>query len=159
MAFFWYHYITQTPYFDGLNLTVMFVVLGIGADDMFIFYDAWVQAQAVMPASQSKDILLRLSWTYRRAGKAMAITTFTTCVAFLATLSSPISAAQTFGVWAAWVILWDYIFSVTLFPVGIVLATAYPALRSCGCFNDEEACTGCCCIPCCKKPIQGLVVS
>lgn len=31
----------QVTYFSGLNTLILFIVLGIAADDIFVFYDAW----------------------------------------------------------------------------------------------------------------------
>lgn len=119
-------------------MMTIFVVMGIGADDMFIFFDCWQQAEAKMRPIldfESKDVyyIKRMSFTYRKAGKAMALTTCTTCVAFLSLISSDLPAIKTFGVYSAFVILFDFIFSLTVFPAGVMLAWKYDSLRYCVC--------------------------
>lgn len=47
------------------------------------------------------DLETRMSWVYRRTGFAMAITSATTCAAFLCTLITPLTSIQSFGIFAA----------------------------------------------------------
>lgn len=47
------------------------------------------------------DLETRMSWVYRRTGTAMAITSATTCAAFLCTLITPLASLQSFGIFAA----------------------------------------------------------
>ena len=49
------------------------------------------------------DLETRMSWVYRRTGTAMAITSATTCAAFLCTLITPLASLQSFGIFAAFV--------------------------------------------------------
>ena len=44
VAFFFYTCIFQIKYFGFLNAIGFFVILGIGADDIFVFVDAWKQS-------------------------------------------------------------------------------------------------------------------
>jgi predicted RND superfamily exporter protein len=73
------------------------------------------------PAETLVDLETRLSWVYRRAGTAMAITSCTTCFAFLCTVTSPIADVASFGIFAALVILMDYALVMTLFCTSVVL--------------------------------------
>merc|ERR1719440_1980070 len=85
----------------------MYIVLAIGADDVFVFMDAYKQS-FYAGAAVNKDLTTRMSWVYRRAGMAMLITSCTTCAAFIATAaSSPIPTLQNFGIFAALVIFFD----------------------------------------------------
>lgn len=69
----WSHrLIFQVKLFTNLHLLSVFIILGIGADDVFVFTDAWVQAGVVL--GEDADLVKRLSWTYRRASKAVLIT-------------------------------------------------------------------------------------
>merc|ERR1719461_1511187 len=101
-----------------------------------------MQAETIM--EDPDDLVARLSRTYRRAGKAMLVTTFTTCITFLAAMSSAIPTVKAFGIFSALVIFYDYILAMTLFPIGVVLAWKYPKMRFCGCCGGEKACLECC---------------
>jgi hypothetical protein len=133
--------IFQVKYFAGMNGLIIFIVAAIGADDIFVFMDAYHQS-AFMGDEVNKDFKTRMSWVYRRAGLAMFITSSTTCSAFLCTLATPIAGPQCFGIFAALVILMDYVLVMSLFCTAVVLyheraekKKEYP-----GCF--------CCCCQC-----------
>ena len=91
----------------------LYIVLAIGADDVFVFVDAYKQSfyrGKIVNAS----LETRMSWVYRRAGLAMLITSLTTCAAFIASaLSCPIPELQNFGIFAAFVIFIDYVLVMT----------------------------------------------
>ena len=72
-AYFIYRYLFMVTFFDTLNTLVIFLILGIGADDVFVFVDAWVQSAHFV--SNPNDLILRMSFAYRRASKAMIVTT------------------------------------------------------------------------------------
>ena len=43
LAYAVYRYVFMVTFFDTLSTLVIFLILGIGADDIFVFVDAWVQ--------------------------------------------------------------------------------------------------------------------
>ncbi len=132
LAWVSFSYIFQIKYFSALNVLCIFIVMAIGADDIFVFMDAYKQS-----ANRSPDLLedleTRMSWVYRRSGSAMLLTSVTTCSAFLCTLISPIAGTRSFGVFAAFVILFDYVLVMTLFCTAVVIY-----------HNRFEAKGGCC---------------
>lgn len=137
IAWFLFTVVFQIKYFATLNSLAIFIVAAIGADDIFIFMDAYKQSKIRDPQNLV-DIETRMSWVYRRTGTAMAITSATTCSAFLCTLITPLTSIQSFGIFAAFVILIDYVLVMTLFCTAVVI------------FHDRfesQACFGCCC-PC-----------
>jgi len=126
----------QIKYFATLNSLALFVVAAIGADDIFIFMDAYKQSKYHLDVLT--DMETRMSWIYRRTGTAMAITSATTCAAFLCTLITPLPSIQSFGIFAAVVIFIDYVLVMTLFCTAVVI------------YHDRyenSAKFGCCC-PC-----------
>ena len=60
--------------------------MGIGADDVFVFYDTFHQGKAVK--GQESRISTRFKWAYKHAGGAMLVTTVTTCGSFFANVVS-----------------------------------------------------------------------
>lgn len=69
----------------------------------------------------------------------MAITSATTCAAFLCTLITPLVTIQSFGIFCAFVILLDYVLVMTLFCTAVVI------------YHDRfegRSCFGCCCTDC-----------
>jgi len=57
-----YHYLLGITYFSNPHLSIIIVIIGIGADDIFVFHDIW-------EGSYSKEVeqKTRLNFTFRRA--------------------------------------------------------------------------------------------
>ena len=86
--------------FYFLNFLAIYIILAIGADDVFVMIDAWKQSadiEAINDVSERKRLVARMSWVFRKAAKAMAITSSTTIVAFGAAATSTILQVQCFG--------------------------------------------------------------
>merc|ERR1711937_257633 len=118
VAFVLYRVVLGFQYFAGLNAMTLFVVLAIGADDIFVLMDAYKQSLYYAPVC--KDLRTRMTWVYRRATSAMFVTSFTTMAAFVATATSPLVDVQSFGIFAAFAILVDFLLVITWFPACLV---------------------------------------
>merc|ERR1719265_1196464 len=118
VAFVLYRSVFGFQYFAGLNAMTLFVVLAIGADDIFVFMDAYQQSLYHGPVC--KDLKTRMTWVYRRATSAMFVTSFTTMAAFVASGTSTLVAVQSFGIFAAFVIFVDFALVITWFPACLV---------------------------------------
>jgi len=124
----------------------IYIVLAIGADDVFVFMDAYKQSFYMGPEVNA-SLTKRMSWVYRRAGTAMLITSLTTCCAFIATaIASPIPSLQNFGIFAAAVIALDYVLVMTFLCACVVV---YHNLFE----NKPALCCACCT---CAKPKSAL---
>jgi predicted RND superfamily exporter protein len=121
VSWFIYNTIFRVKYFAFLNTLTLFIVAAIGADDIFIFMDAYKLSGQSKDPEILESLESRMSWVYRRTGFAMAITSATTCSAFLCTLITPLAGVQAFGIFAATVILIDYVLVMTLFCTAVVI--------------------------------------
>jgi len=135
----WYTFvdILGFKYFSSLNPMCLFIVAAIGADDIFVFMDSYKLSQ-FKGAVVNRDVTSRLSWVYRRSGSAMFITSATTCSAFCVSVISPIANVQSFGMFAALVIAFDYVLVMTMFCT----ATCIYHNR-----YEKHSCRFCCCWP------------
>ena len=133
---FIYKIIFNNPYFNNIHIVAVFLILGIGADDFFVFVDAWNQSkihwksirglESIEDAGEKnhygtgdaeKEVeIARLSYAWKRAGTAIFNTSFTTTVAFISTAISPITPVAGFGIYAAMLVVLNFIFTVTLYP-------------------------------------------
>ena len=75
-------------YFSTLHIMVIFIVLGIAADDIFVIVDAWKQSEFIQEFEG--NYRKRMSYSFKRSAIAIAVTSCTTCVAFLANSFSSI---------------------------------------------------------------------
>lgn len=119
LAYFFYRCVFQITYFTGIHFLAAFLLLGIGADDVFVFVDAFKQSEHMSTISHS--LLKRLEYTSLRASKAVLITSLTTTVAFLATTSSRVMPISTFGIYASLCIFLLYWVNVVIMPPTLIL--------------------------------------
>jgi hypothetical protein len=147
-GYFLFRGIFQIKFFGFLNALTLFLVLAIGADDIFVFMDAYKQSATKGPLV-NKNLSTRMTWVYKRAGLAMLITSATTCAAFLCTCISPLASTIAFGVFAALVILCDYILVMTFFCTTVVIYhNSVEVRQTCGCEKNRTGCCACvCCFP------------
>ena len=108
-----YHGILGIQINTQLNLLALFIILGIGADDIFVMVDAWKQSQHE-PESEvgpkgPEGLPQRLDWVWTRAANAMFVTSLTTAVAFGVTSASPIPTIASFGTLSSLMVLAVYV--------------------------------------------------
>lgn len=109
----------QVSYFSTLHNLVIFIVLGIAADDIFVVYDAWKQSALIkefLSDTEEETRIKRMSYTLRRSAFAVAVTSSTTSVAFLANVNSKLMPIKSFGIFAAIIIPMNYFIFVFYFP-------------------------------------------
>eukprot|EP00051_Salpingoeca_urceolata_P017516 m.239317 g.239317 ORF g.239317 m.239317 type:complete len:947 (+) comp18977_c2_seq1:474-3314(+) len=132
-----------------LTFMTLFIILGIGADDVFIFVDAWKQSEFAVerPSTDERSgpeyndwLQRRLDWAYRRSAKAMIITSATTSAAFILNLTSSIPAIQLFGLVTAIMVIANYVLVVTYYPCVTLVWERYIKFRSCCCKNAVSPC-------------------
>lgn len=120
-----------------LNYIGIFVAVGIGADDIFVYTDAWRQAAVMLPPGVPLDV--RITWTLRRAGSAMFVTSATTCAAFATNYVNSVVPMQLFGIFMSLMVFWDYVFTVTWFPCVVAVYHVYVEPR----FGSHHPCSRC----------------
>ena len=129
-----YRIVFDYRYIGIFHVLSIFIILGIGADDIFVFMDTWKQSKG----KKYKNLVHRLSDVYRHAAKAMLITSFTTVVAFLSNVSSPLLAISSFGLFSAILVTVNYLSVILFFPT-VVIVHHLSRKGQCCC------CTLCCC--------------
>ena len=129
VAFFFYRVVGQVAAYSTIHNLAVFIILGVAADDLFVFTDAWRQS-AKFPYTRA-DPQRRMALTYRRATKAMLVTSFTTAAAFFVTGFSDIVPIQAFGFLSALLILANYALVVTMYPAVLALYTKYRCAQRC----------------------------
>lgn len=118
------HIIMGNKYLGLLMTLPIFIIIGIGCDDIFVFYDAW-RASASQGANISSQLLTRLDWTYRRAVSSMIVTSITSAATFFIAATSPISPIRLFGIAMGSTILGNLFLATTFFPAVLVLWHRY----------------------------------
>jgi hypothetical protein len=122
VAFFLFRVVFQITFFQFINFLIIFVVLGIGADDVFVFMDAFHQSIDELRAQgKAPTLQARIKHTMRRALHAIFVTSFTTSAAFLATALSPLMPLRSFGIFSALVIFCVFFINAIVLPPLAVL--------------------------------------
>ena len=120
MACFVWLIIFQEKGVTNLMFIGVFVILGIGADDIFVFVDAWKQSE-LQDESISGSLETRFEWAYRRAVVAMTSTSVTTFFCFCICIISPVWDFRCFGVACGFMILADFALVITWFPASVII--------------------------------------
>ena len=130
-----YRIVLDFRYFGFFNILAIFILLCIGADDVFVFFDTWKFSAHY----QYKSLAHRLSDCYRKAAGAMLYTSLTTAVAFAVSAASPLLGISTFGVFSALLIFINYISVIVFFPTVIVTYHIYWENYRCCCCCPRNA--------------------
>jgi hypothetical protein len=112
-----YRCIIDFQYVGFFHILAIFIILGIGADDLFVFYDAW----RLTAFSPYPSLAHRLNEAYSKSCKSMFITSLTTAVAFTASALSPLLATKSFGVFAAILVFYNYFSVIIFFPTVVMV--------------------------------------
>ena len=118
LSYFLYNIVFGLEFFPFLNILTLVFLVGIGADDAFVYYDIWRQTQAANPDANIMQLTLE---TLRYSAVSMLVTSLTTASAFFAGISSTITAIKCFGIFAGIFILTNYLLMVTYFPAVVAL--------------------------------------
>eukprot|EP00928_Gymnodinium_smaydae_P078030 TRINITY_DN6161_c0_g1_i1.p1 TRINITY_DN6161_c0_g1~~TRINITY_DN6161_c0_g1_i1.p1 ORF type:complete len:1184 (-),score=129.57 TRINITY_DN6161_c0_g1_i1:89-3640(-) len=86
-------------FFGTFHVMAIFLLLGIGVDDVFVFLDHFVAAIQVKEG-YAHDLHARLSWTWKHATTAMGVTSLTTAVSFFMNAMSSFPGIAAFGIFA-----------------------------------------------------------
>ena len=136
IALFIYLVVFRIKYFANIHIVIIFLILGIAADDFFIFLNTWEQSEAI-PMFEN-DLVARISYVYRKASKAMLVTTITTIFAFLATGISGALPISTFGFFAATLIGMNYLLVISYYPACVILREKFCKKKKIHFLNNQN---------------------
>lgn len=118
LAFFVYRVIGQIDYFVQLHILTIFLVLGVGADDCFVFVDSYKQTKVTKGLDTQ---LQRMLWAWTHTAQSTLNTSVTTAIAFVSTSITPVMPISSFGIYAAIAIVMNYVLTITFFPLVILM--------------------------------------
>ena len=143
-SYFLYFVIFRFKFFPFLNLTTFILLIAIGADNVFIIHDTWKQTRF----ESQGHLVTHMNLTLKHAIGSIFVTSFTTAVAFLASIVSNIPAVRCFAVFSFTAVLVNFILMATWIPAVIILL--------------EKVKNKCCNMPCeglsnCKGTIRSVI--
>ena len=102
----------------------MTVIMGIGADDIFVLVDSWKLSKteiSAQPHCNSQYLEDRMHFVVTKAMSSTFVTSFTTAAAFGSNMVSSIAPIRNFGVFMSVLVTWNYVLSVSYYPTVLVL--------------------------------------
>lgn len=101
-------------YFSQMQIFVIILIMGVGADNIFVLNDMWERSGHIKAIKNR--LPLRVSHTFRKAMGAMFVTSLTTAASFLATALTPMMPIISFAIYAALVVMVNYSMVVLIYP-------------------------------------------
>ncbi|XP_033115850.1 protein dispatched homolog 1-like [Anneissia japonica] len=117
-AYFFYVVVFRLVFFPFMNLCAIILLVGIGADDTFVFCDIWKKLRFDKPHT---PLLIILIETSRHAVLTMFVTSFTTAAAFYVNALSSITAIRCFAIYAGTAIIINFVLTMTWLPAVVVI--------------------------------------
>ncbi|KAK3708230.1 hypothetical protein RRG08_023639 [Elysia crispata] len=126
-----YRIVFDFRYFGIFHVLSIFIILGIGADNIFVFNDTWRGTAH----ENHPNLAERLSSCYRRASKSMMNTSLTTFAAFMSNFLSPLMGVNTFGIFSATLVMVNFLSAIIFFPSCVMMYHKYWKDWSWPCFE------------------------
>merc|ERR1711871_1431955 len=124
-----YRFVFGIRAFSQMHILAIFLVLGVGADDIFVLTDAWHQSKRDVKqtpgSSLQEQLTRRMAYAYSRTSIAVFNTSFTTAMAFVSTGISPMMSISTFGWFATIAIAVNYLFVISFTPAALMVSELY----------------------------------
>jgi predicted RND superfamily exporter protein len=115
-----------------LHVSGLFVMLGIGADDIFLMVDSFEHAKVKLGSEHSSEsndssemIRRRMRWAYSTAGSMMLVSSMTTAVCFFSNAFGVLLVIQEFGIYMGVVVLINFLHVMTILPSAILVNEVY----------------------------------
>jgi predicted RND superfamily exporter protein len=105
----------------------LFVIVGIGADDVFVYTDFWRFSKDECNTEEE-----RIKFTFHHAGKATIATSVTTALAFFANLASVLGPLREFGVFMGLCVVWLWILVTLLYTPLLIIESRIVDTKYCG---------------------------
>ncbi|KAM8706152.1 hypothetical protein ACLKA7_010437 [Drosophila subpalustris] len=150
LAYFVYTLVFEFTFFPYMNLLAVVVIIGIGADDVFLFLKIWqcvlaerfsksstLNTQSTLPTplehnEHTETLENLMALTMRHAAASMFVTSVTTAGAFYASYSSSITAIKCFGIFAGTVVVTNYLLMITWLPASVsIMERLFASRMSC----------------------------
>jgi len=109
-------FIIEIPITPQMVILVTFVVIGIGAANLFVYLDTWR-----VTGAWQMGIRERVSYTISRTGKSILTTNLTTAISFYSLLATPLPSMSALGVLTGNCIAFLFLVSVSLWPCFLLL--------------------------------------
>ena len=149
-AYYWVAWHFDIQQITLLHVSGLFVMLGIGADDIFLMVDSFEHTKLETKYNQSTDensdaenrlsnemqeggdsqnvleiVRKRMKSAYSIAGSMMLVSSMTTAVCFFSNAFGVLVVIQQFGIYMGMVVLINYVHVMTILPSAMMVSELY----------------------------------
>ena len=135
LSYFCYMVIFQKPFFPFVNIAAAVLVIGVGADDTFVYVDLWRDS---LKEHSDAELHVKVQSTLRHATITMFVTSLSTAGSLYASIISNITAIKCFGLFAGTAILMNFLLTLSLLPAVIILDYRFWTWKEKGKKDDED---------------------
>lgn len=118
LAYFFYFVVFRLTFFAFGNMLAIVLILGVGADDAFIFYDIFENTRRKHPDAKQEFILVE---TMKHAFPTMFVTSLTTASALFVNVTSSVTNIRLYGIYSGTVVLCNFLFTMTWSPATAII--------------------------------------
>jgi len=136
ISFTIYQFVFRISYFPFMNLLGAVVVIGIGADDLFVYWKTWMAIKHGKNASILERIVTH---TFKHASAAMFVTSASTMTAFYASVYTDLVTVRCFCIYAGTCVIVHYLLMISWLPACVVLYEKH-ALQLCTSHKRTRLC-------------------
>ncbi|GAB1609614.1 protein dispatched homolog 1-like [Argonauta hians] len=140
-AYFIYIFVLRIKFFPYMNMVTIMIMVGIGADDTFIYCRLWNHART--DKKNMKGLEEMVSSTLRHATMSMFVSSLTTMAAFLANAISDIIAIRCFSIYVGISVLCNFLLMVSWMPAVIILYENYSSRIHCTRTTNQNSSSSC----------------
>ncbi|XP_072176170.1 protein dispatched homolog 1-like [Diadema setosum] len=130
LSYFFYVVVFNLPFFPFINVLAFVLIIGIGADDTFVYVDIWKKMKERHNGDSEKRVEM-LQDTLHHAAVTMFVTSFTTSSALFSCIVSSITALRCLSVYAGSAIVINFVYTVTWLPAIVVIEEKYLRFKAC----------------------------
>jgi len=123
-GFLLYRLFFGASFFGVFHIMAIFLLLGVGVDDVFVFLDHYEAAIQVRD-DYRKDHFGRISWTWKHAASAMGVTSLTTATSFFMNGISSFPGIASFGIFAGCLVVVLYTSMIFYWPAVVTFSQRY----------------------------------
>ena len=142
ISYFIYTVVLRMKFFPFLNILTSVFLVGIAADDAFVYIDIWNQStrehrkkrgrEPLNDKERDEELICITKETMSHASLSMFVTSFTTSSAFFASLTSDITSIRLFGLYSGLSILCMFFLMMTWFPAAVIIEQTAFSCFNCG---------------------------
>lgn len=132
-----YVLLCRQTYFGILQILSLFLIMGIGVDDVFVLLECYRQHR-----ESDRHLAKDLPVAWQHAAKAMLCTSATTFFSFVTNTTSSFPAVYTFGFWCCCLIVTNYVAVNTIFLAAVGVYDKHLKGKT-WCWNGQSLKTKC----------------